>query len=694
MMNLYTIETDGPQLAKKAIPEMTTILHSIHWRNAVKSKCECSCFCDSACSIDAWFIVSSNNHIPRPRLLLLLLLLYLKIKMNRWWDEYGCLQSSPKVIEFEYTIDLVELAEPTNCQDADAIAKRMQDAMASAMPGGTTILVVGLGGITIENDVALGTTQCGGTISGGYQGDYSTASDYSDPPGTTTSVTFRVSTDCPSSGCTDAQSVQSLYDTTLQSMLAYAQGSMTQDIVSSADRNPAVPQLQYIVVNSATMTSDGTYTNPLNDEDSLIEATSFTVEAELSVTGFDTSSFDAAEKAEAISFFQAALETTLASEGLSYPVKVTDIVDGKIMYETFITADSASEASAAASSIETELAEDARRATIASNAVSEASGSSIASTFSSGFTIDASTQTAITEIPVAKLIVEGQFLTSQTSFGSSDESYLEKAIYEVLLDQGVLSEGGRVEVTGYDGGLITYEVISYVDATSNVKSKADSIASQIVQSSTTDQIASAANSSPDCCTPVAFAVFESTYLSTSGVPSRGWWPDWDFGEMTCSSSGKAPAYMNRSYGTYFSASKRECCEQWFPYNLKGCVGPSIEGSTKELFVPNWAEYHCESKQEGEMDDWELADSFGSLEECCKERFSSSFSDCCSSSGSNECSLSSEILYFPREGKCIQGVESAMEPYEIAFSESSIRECCASNFWWMTLRVCCSNSGGC
>ena len=433
--------------------------------------------------------------------------------------------------------------------------------------------------------------------------------------------------------------------------------------------------------------------HPLNDEDTLIEATSFTVEGELSVTGFDASSLDTAGKAEAISFFQAALETTLESEGLSYPVKVTDIVDGKIMYETFIAADSSSDASAAVSSIETELANDATRIAIASNAVSEASSSSIASTFNSGFVIDANTQTAITEIPVAKLIVEGQFLTNQVSFGSSDESYLEKAIYEVLLDQGVVSEGGRVEVTGYDGGLITYEVVSYVDVASNVKSKAESIASQITQSSTIAQIASVANSSPGCCT-FAFSVLDSSHLSTSGVPSRGWWPDWDFGESTCTNGGKTPSYMSRNYDLYFSESKRECCEQWFSYNLKGCVGPSIEGATKEYFVPNWVDYNCNKKQEGDMDEWQLADTFESLEECCKKRFPYSFTECCSASGSDECGLSSEILYFPRKGKCVGETASAMDQYEILYSESSVRECCASNFWWKTLRVCCIEAGGC
>jgi len=603
------------------------------------------------------------------------------------------LQSSPKVLEFEYTIDLNEFAEPTNCQDADAIAKRMQEAMAPAMPSGTTILVVGLGAVTIENDVAFGTTQCGGSLAGqSYQGSWSLGVDYTDPPGTTTYATFRVFRECTSSGCTDAQSVQTLYDTTYQSMLAYAQGSMTQDIVNAAGISPAVKQLQFVVVDSTSMTSDGTYKDPRNEEENLIEASSLTVEGELSVTGFDSSSLDAAELTEAISYFQAALETTL---GLSYPVKVTDIVDGKIIYEILITADSSSDAVAAASSIETSLATDATRADIASNAVSEASGSPLASTFNAGFVIDANTETASTEIPVAKLTVEGQLATNQANFGSGDESYLEEAIYEVLLGKGVISGGDKVEVTGYvAGGVITYEVISYVDAASNVKAQTDSIISQLTQTSTTDQIAAAANSSPGCCT-LTFNVLESIHLSTTGVPTRGWWPDWNWGESTCKTGGTVPAFMNLQYGQYFSNSKRECCEQWFPYDLKGCVGPTTGGSTKEFFLPNWTNLNddCYKKLERDMDAWELADSYGSLEECCEKRFPFNFAGCCSAPGLGGCSLSTKTLYYPKDGKCVGGSEGEMEGYQKTFAEDSVRECCDANFWW-NKKKCCEDSGGC
>ncbi|KAK1744566.1 hypothetical protein QTG54_005099 [Skeletonema marinoi] len=592
-----------------------------------------------------------------------------------------------------YTIDLNEFAEPTNCQDADAIAKRMQEAMAPAMPSGTTILVVGLGAVTIENDVAFGTTQCGGSLAGqSYQGSWSLGVDYTDPPGTTTYATFRVFRECTSSGCTDAQSVQTLYDTTYQSMLAYAQGSMTQDIFNAAGTSPAVKQLQFVVVDSTSMTSDGTYKDPRNEEENLIEASSLTVEGELSVTGFDSSSLDAAELTEAISYFQAALETTL---GLSYPVKVTDIVDGKIIYEILITADSSSDAVAAASSIETSLATDATRADIASYAVSEASSSPLASTFNAGFVIDANTETASTEIPVAKLTVEGQLATNQANFGSGDESYLEEAIYEVLLGKGVISGGDKVEVTGYVvGGVITYEVISYVDAASNVKAQTDSIISQLTQTSTTDQIAAAANSSPGCCT-LTFNVLESIHLSTTGVPTRGWWPDWNWGESTCKTGGTVPAFMNLQYGQYFSNSKRECCEQWFPYDLKGCVGPTTGGSTKEFFLPNWTNLNddCYKKLERDMDAWELADSYGSLEECCEKRFPYNFAGCCSAPGLGGCSLSTKTLYYPKDGKCVGGSEGEMEGYQKTFAEDSVRECCNANFWW-NKKQCCQDSGGC
>ena len=607
---------------------------------------------------------------------------------------YGCMQDSPKYLEFEFSIEFADLSEPTNCQNADAIAKRLQDAMAMApaMSSGTEVLVVGIGAVTIDNDVALGTTQCGGSLSGqSYQGDFSLGVDYSDPSGDVTVVTFRVFKDCSSSGCTSDQSIQSLYDETWQSLETYVDsGSMEQDILDSVNTSPAVPQLQHISVDIASMAPVGTYKDPrLAGEGALIEGISLTVEGELSVSGFDTSSFDAAQEAEAMTYFQAALEASLEAEGLSHPVKVTDIVDGKIVYEILITADSSSDATAAASSIETSLAADATRSAIASNAAAEATSASSSIDFST-VVIDGNTETATTEIPVAKITVEGEFATNDVNFGSADESYLEEAIYEVLLDEGVISEGAKVEVTGYVGGVITYNVISFTDAASDVQAHADSIASQITQSSTYTQIANVAQSLPGS-TITSFSISAGVYLSTTGMPhSIGWWPQWNWGESTCENGGDIPSYMTRNQQQYFSSSKRECCQQWFPYALKTCVGPTTGGSTVEYIVPNWIDRYCESKKEGDMEEYELADTFETIEECCKKRFSTSYSECCR----GECVISTTKLYYPEYGKCVEGVEGEMLQHQLIFAEDSVQNCCSSNFWWLSQKECCEISGGC
>jgi len=167
-----------------------------------------------------------------------------------YWDVYGCMQSSPKVLEFEYSLDFEELVEPLSCQEADTIAKRIEDAMDPHMPSGTTVIVVGIGAATISGDIVSGTTSCGGSLAGqSYQGAWSLTADYSIPPGITTSVKFHVSTECSSSGCTDAQSVKTLYDTTYQSLFLYAQATMTQDIIKAAGASPAVPQLQHAAIS-------------------------------------------------------------------------------------------------------------------------------------------------------------------------------------------------------------------------------------------------------------------------------------------------------------------------------------------------------------------------------------------------------------------------------------------------------------
>ncbi len=620
------------------------------------------------------------------------------------WDVYGCMQSSEKVLEFEYSLDFFQLVEPRSCQEADTIAKRIEDAMGPNMPSGTTVVVVGIGAATILGDAVSGTTSCGGSLAGqSYQGSWSLNSDYSILPGITTTVTFLVSTECSSSGCTDAQSIQTLYDTTRQSLRAYADGSMTQDIINAAGDSPAVPQLQHAVLSvvGSSMVV-GPYTDPRLGEDTMVDAASLTVEGELTLTGFDTSSFSPADETAAMSYFQAALETTLKSEGLSTgsSVKVTDIIDGKILYEIIVYADTPAEAATAASSIETSLDTDATRNVVKTNAVSEASGTSSASltsAFGANFSISANTETATTEVPVAKVTVEGNFITSATTgFSADDETYFEEAIYNVLLEAGAISKGSRVEVIGNEGGVIQYAVNMYLDAASDVEAQAKTLVSKLSQQSTMSDIEGEAKSLPGTTIGSTFDIFDGTHLSTVGVPSRGWWPNWDPSEMSCDVGGGAPAYMNQQYNTYFSSSKRACCTKWFPYKLKDCVGLTLEdgGSKKVLFLPNWSiSKTCHSKLEGEMEDWESTFSYGTLDDCCRAQFNYAFSECCSLSGLGGCKTSTKTLYYPKEGKCVGDIESNLKNWEKSFAKASMKECCSNNYGW-NIGQCCKDSGGC
>ena len=117
-----------------------------------------------------------------------------------------------------------------------------------------------------------------------------------------------------------------------------------------------MPELWFTQVDTTSLSTDGTFTNPLSDSQDTIEATVATTTGALSVPSFVTPADDAAE-AEAKVYFEVALTSAL---GANLPdgavVTVKSIENGVVSYAITMEVDSSTDASVAAASISTSLA--------------------------------------------------------------------------------------------------------------------------------------------------------------------------------------------------------------------------------------------------------------------------------------------------------------------------------------------------
>lgn len=595
--------------------------------------------------------------------------------------------ASPKEMQFEYTVDFMQVAEPENCQDADTMAKRVREGMAPGVPSGSSIEVVAIGGVTLSNDIAAGTTECGGSLAGQpYLGNWSQGTDHSEIPAETTTFTFRVTTVCSDTSCGSDSASQVLYDTTFNSLRSYASGPMNADILIEAAENPTVGALQYVILNSNSFAAAGSYTtnNPAEGE-SIVEATSLSVQGELVLDSTPTF-VSSDDKNLAMAFYQSAIEATLDSQGLltgSY-VEVIDITaDGKVEYIVHINSATSADATTASSSIQTAIGQSLSNIeTIVQQEA--ATNQAVTAAFGGNFGIASNTETSSSEVTVAQVTVQGEFITQDLGFAASDEPFLEGAIYEVLLNKGAIPEGTEVEIIGYDGsGVIEYTITLYLDETSDLGAKTAELESDLTDTSTLTLIASTAASAPGS-TLTSFAILAGVVTDTTGVPTGEWYPDWTTGEDTCINDGNAPGYMS---DIFMSSSKKECCDQWFSYNKK-CEGQTNDGgSTKIVYVPDWSDMTCQAKQEKDLAAWEETEAFDTLDDCCTKKLSYYYNQCCA----GECQSSNDLVYYPKDGKCIGGSKKSLGPYEQLVSKDSAADCCENNYWWEKSK-CCNASG--
>ena len=107
-----------------------------------------------------------------------------------------------------------------------------------------------------------------------------------------------------------------------------------------------------------------------------------------------------------------------------------------------------------------------------------------------------------------------------------------------------------------------------------------------------------------------------------------------------------------------------------------CVTSSTSTDLSALkFYPNHSTSECGQKALGEFETWESR--FESLDDCCRNTFPNSLSECCDVAGLGGCVLSGDINYVPDwiEGKCAPRDANLLADWELDWTQETMAACC-------------------
>lgn len=249
----------------------------------------------------------------------------------------------------------------------------------------------------------------------------------------------------------------------------------------------------------SSFSTSGSYTDPFNDPNGAISATSVTTTGELSVSGFPEIT-TSTELNDATAYFETAITQSLEDAGVlpdGAIVTVTGFSDGKVEYEITMSVSSSSAADDAVAQINTLLSDAATLASITSAVQTEATGGTLSMT---SLSVDSNTAGPAETTTILKATSTGELTTSvdTSSLSSAEitevETYFENAILEILQAAGSLPEGSYVTVTGIAGGVVSYEITMYGSPDSDMGSIVSSIDSTLSESSSLSAISDAVQS--------------------------------------------------------------------------------------------------------------------------------------------------------------------------------------------------------
>ena len=100
-----------------------------------------------------------------------------------------------------------------------------------------------------------------------------------------------------------------------------------------------------------------------------------------------------------------------------------------------------------------------------------------------------------------------------------------------------------------------------------------------------------------------------------------YYPDWENHSGTCLNDDKMPKYMISNQQWYLSKTKKECCEEHYYWAVNDCMGDELQGSNK--WYINWPHFTCVQDCKGASPCGGLAEfweeTFTSKEACCRQK---------------------------------------------------------------------------
>ena len=186
-----------------------------------------------------------------------------------WYDIEGCVETSPKEIDFSFSIEVQNLILPGTCQDADTIAHGLENAINVGIGGHGTSRVTQIGCASLDLNPDTYSTVCAGCLTGRYIDGYNELPDdylSTSTSSTTVEVLVNAKQDCPDTAC-----LQELYDSIVANLIAFVNsGDLTSEIVTySGQRLPPITELFNVEVVAGTFSTSGIYTNPFTQPNDL-----------------------------------------------------------------------------------------------------------------------------------------------------------------------------------------------------------------------------------------------------------------------------------------------------------------------------------------------------------------------------------------------------------------------------------------